>query len=120
MGRKRQENGSPSKVELLIPTLQALIALGGSGAIEEINSKVYEIAQIKDDLLQIPHGTDEAISEVDYQLHWSRTYLKKYGLLENSSRGIWDLSKADLDIKSLDPKKIIQTVVKQDRLLRRL
>lgn len=115
MARKRQNSNLPTFDELLIPTIQALLQLGGSGTVEEINNKVYEIAELTDDILQIPHGVDGAVNEVDYRLAWSRTYLKKYGLLENSSRGIWALSKADIDIKTLDPDEIKRTVREQTR-----
>ena len=115
MARKRQNSSLPTFDELLIPTIQALLQLGGSGTVEEINSKVYEIAELTDDILQIPHGEDGAVNEVDYRLAWSRTYLKKYGLLENSSRGIWALSKADIDVKTLDPDEIKRTVREQTR-----
>lgn len=115
MARKRQNSSLPTFDELLIPTIQALLQLGGSGTVEEINSKVYEIAELTDDILQTPHGEDGAVNEVDYRLAWSRTYLKKYGLLENSSRGIWALSKADIDVKTLDPDEIKRTVREQTR-----
>jgi restriction system protein len=48
-------------------------------------------------------------------LAWSRTYLKKFGLLENSSRGIWSLTKADVDVSSLDANKIVQYVRNIDK-----
>lgn len=117
MGRKRQHNNLPTFDELLIPTLEALIALGGSGSVEEINSKVYEIAELEDDVLQIPHGDNGTVNEVDYRLAWSRTYLKKFGLLENSSRGIWSLSKSDIDIKVIDKDEITRTVREQVKIL---
>ena len=101
---------------MIIPTVKALIQLGGSGTVEEINSKVYEIAQLPDDILQIPHGEEGTTNEVDYRLAWSRTYLKKFGLLENSSRGIWALSKADIDVTKLDHLEIARTVREQNKL----
>lgn len=115
MARIRQLPNLPTFDELLIPTLQALLDLGGSGTIEEINGKVYEITKISSDVLQIPHGDNGTVSEVDYRLAWSRTYLKKYGLLENSSRGVWALSKSDLNITALDPDEITRTVREQAR-----
>jgi len=36
--------------------------------------------------------------------------LKKYGLVENSSRGIWALSKSNINIKSLDKNEITRVV----------
>jgi len=118
MGRKKTNDNLPSFDELIIPTLKALIELGGSGSIEEINTKVYEISKLSDDILQIPHGNEGALNEVDYRLAWSRTYLKKYGLLENSSRGIWALAKTDFDIDSLDHTEIVRVVRENARLVK--
>lgn len=109
MARKKQNEQLPSFDELIVPTVKSLIELGGSGSIEEINNKVYEIAELSDDILKIPHGEDGR-SEVDYRLAWSRTYLKKFGLIENSARGIWALSKSDIDINTLDYPEIVRTV----------
>ena len=78
-----------------------------------VESKLYIIAKISDDVLQVRHGATGAVSEVDYRLAWSRTYLKKIGLLENSARGIWALSKPDIDTNKIDPVKIVKTVREQ-------
>lgn len=115
MGRKKQNSKLPSFDELIIPTVKALIELGGSGTIEEINTKVYEIAELTDEILQISHGEEGTINEIDYRLAWSKTYLKKFGLLENSSRGIWALSKADINVNELDYIEIVRKVREQNR-----
>jgi restriction system protein len=115
MARRKQDNRLPLIDELIIPTVRALVELGGSGSIEEINTKVYEIANIADDILLIPHGNEGTISEIDYRLAWSRTYLRKFGLLENSSRGVWALSKADINIDALDYNEIVKTVREQQK-----
>ena len=117
MGRKKQNSSLPSFDELIIPTVKALVQLGGSGTVEEINNKVYEITKLPDDILQVPHGEEGTTNEVDYRLAWSRTYLKKFGLLENSSRGIWALSKADIDVDKLDHIEIVRTVREQNKLI---
>jgi restriction system protein len=113
MARKKQNSNLPTFDELIVPTVMALIELGGSGTVEEINTKVYEIKNIPDEILQIPHGDEGTTIEVDYRLAWSRTYLKKFGLLENSSRGIWALSKSDIDVTKLDYTEIVRTVREQ-------
>lgn len=115
MTRRKAVTDLPSFDQLMIPTIKALQELGGSGSVEEINSKVYEIAKISDNVLQIPHGSEGTTIEVDYRLAWSRTYLKKFGLLENSSRGIWALSKANIDIAKLDYVEIVRKVREQDK-----
>ena len=119
MAKKNINSSMPTFDELFVPTIKALQELGGSGSIEEINTKVYVIAKIPDVILQTPHGEKGTISEVDYRLAWSRTYLKKVGMLENSSRGIWALSKADIDVTKLDHVEIVRTVKEQEKTTRR-
>lgn len=114
MAKKKQETNLPSSSQLIIPTVEAMLLLGGSGSIEEINNKVYEIANLSDETLQIPHGTDGR-SEIDYRLAWSRTYLKRFGLIENSARGVWALSKSDIDVKKLDRSEIVKKVRKSEK-----
>ncbi len=115
MARKRQHDSLPTFDELIVPTIKALLGLGGSGRIEEINERVYQIANIPDETLQILHGENGLQSEVDYRLAWSRTYLKKYGLLDNSARGIWALTKSDLNIDQIDSDQIVRTVREQHK-----
>lgn len=100
----------PSYNELLIPTLKALKALGGSGSIEEISERVSEIANISEKALGIPHKKDGMRSEVDYRLAWARTWLKNYGLIENSSRGVWALVNSDINPNDFDPNEIVKSV----------
>ncbi len=115
MARKKQNSILPSFDELIIPTVMALIELGGSGTIEEINTKVYEIAELTDEVIQIPHGEEGNMNEIDYRLAWSKTYLKKFGLVENSSRGVWALLKSDIKISELDYVEIVRKVREQNK-----
>lgn len=94
---------------MLIPTIQALQILGGSGTTEEIYDKVVQILNLPDKVLEAPHGSTSQ-SEVEYRLAWSRTYLKKYGLLQNSARGVWSLVSTSIDLASLDAKEIVKAV----------
>lgn len=113
MANNRNTKIVPSYDSLLIPVVKALISLGGSGTNEEINEKVYEIKSISEEILQVPHSENGTISEIDYRLYWARTYLKKFGLLENSSRGVWNLLDSDVDAEKLDPDKIVRFVRNQ-------
>jgi restriction system protein len=75
------------------PIIQALKMLGGSGTIEEINNKATEVADLSDEQLEVLHDSEKGSqTEVEYRLAWARTYLKKYDILENSSRGVWALT----------------------------
>ena len=75
----------PTFDQLMNPLLRALNALGGSGSTDEIYDKVVELEHLPDEVLAQPHDPDKSNqTEVAYRLAWARTYLKKYGLLENS------------------------------------
>lgn len=106
---KRSASSVPTFDAMLIPTIQALQILGGSGTTEEIYDQVAQILKLPDEVLEIPHGSSSQ-SEVEYRLAWSRTYLKKYGLLQNSARGVWSLLLTTINIDDLDPKEIVKTV----------
>jgi len=106
--------------KMMIPTLKALQALGGSANIEELNAKAIEIMQIPDEMLNVLHKEDGTQSAVEYRLAWARTYLKKYGLIDNSSRGVWSFAPSfEGNIDTLSSDDIVQTVramtVKKDK-----
>jgi hypothetical protein len=65
--------------DLMNPTLQALKKLGGSGTNEEIFNTVSEILNIPPEQLEIYHNPEKGgMTEIEYRLRWTLTYLKKY------------------------------------------
>ncbi len=106
---KRSPSPVPTYDVMLLPTVQALKMLGGSGTTEEIYDKVAQILNLPDHVLEIPHGSTSQ-GAVEYRLAWSRTYLKKYGLIENSARGVWSLISTSIDLDDLDAKDIVKSV----------
>jgi restriction system protein len=93
------------------PLLRALQALGGSGSIEEIYDKVVELERFPDDVLSQIHDPEKSNqTEIGYRLAWARSYLKKYGLLENSARGIWSLNGRSKDLAKCDSRAVVQLV----------
>ena len=116
MARRKINEDVPNYDQLMLPTLKALKELGGSGTIEEINEKACEIENFSDNVLNVPHDENGLTSEIDYRLAWARTYLKKYGLIENSSRGVWALNDSDIDINKFDREKVVKTVREQCRV----
>lgn len=110
MGRKKIHDKVPTHDKMMIPTLEALKLLGGSGSIDEINEKVYEVAGYDEEILEIPHDESGVQTKVEYRLAWARTYLKKYGLIDNSSRGVWALIDNEIDTTKLDSDKILKKV----------
>lgn len=107
----------PTFDKLMNPVIQALKQLGGSGTVEEINRKVTEIAGLSDEQLEVLHDSDKGSqTEVEYRLAWARTYLKKYDVLENSSRGVWALTAKGRQLDQVNPqavRRFVQTQKKQ-------
>jgi len=118
MVRTRVNKNLPTYDELMIPVIAALKDLGGSATIEELNEKVYELTNLSDEILQIPHTENDSRTEIEYRLAWTRTYLKKYGLIDNSERGVWSLTESDIDIKKISTEEIVKSVKEKDRLER--
>lgn len=85
-------NQMPTCDELMKPLLSALQALGGSGSIDEVYEKVAELEDYSEEVLAQPHNPEKSNrTEVEYRLALARTYLKHYGYLDNSRRGVWVL-----------------------------
>ncbi len=95
----------PSYDSLMNPVIRALKELGGSGTIEEISNRVIEIADLTDEQTEVLHKpeTGGGQSEVEYRLAWTRTYLKNYGVLDNSARGVWALTPKGREIERVNP-----------------
>jgi len=106
---KRSLSSVPTFDSMFLPTIQALQILGGSGTTEEIHNQVVQILDLPDTVLDILHGSTSQ-SEVEYRLGWSRTYLRKYGLLQNSSRGVWSLVSTSIKLDSLATNEIVKVV----------
>lgn len=101
----------PTYHELMNPLLQALHELGGSGSIEEIAQKVAELSDLPEEILNVPHNPEKSSqTEIEYRLAWARTYLKKYGILDNSDRGIWIIVPEKREVTKVDPQEVIKTV----------
>jgi restriction system protein len=104
----------PTYDQLMNPLLSALQDLGGSGTIDEIYERVIKKLQLSEDIVSVLHDPEASNqTEVQYRLAWARTYLKKYGAVTNSSRGVWSLTKPDLT--SVDPKNVVKTVIENNK-----
>ena len=94
----------PPVNELFNPTLTVLHELGGSASIGEITNQLIKNMELPSDITEIPHG--KGSTELEYRLGWARTYLKKYGLLNNSKRGVWHLTAEGRKNQEVDPTDV--------------
>lgn len=106
---------------MMNPLLQAIRELGGSGTNEEINQKTIEILDLPDTQLEVLHNPDRSsLTEVEYRLAWTKTYLKKYGALENSKRGVWALTAKGNKLEKVNPKTVVRSVREQDKKTKKI
>lgn len=106
----------PAYHEFFNPLIKALKQLGGSGSIEEINDKVVELTGLPAAVLDAVHDPETGNqTEVAYRLAWARSYLKKSGLLDNSTRGVWSLTSKAEALDQVEPREIVKFVRTQAR-----
>lgn len=102
--------------QLMQPLMTALVNLGGSGSIDEIYEAVLELEKLDEETLGILHNPEKSSqTEIGYRLAWARTYLKKAGYLENSSRGVWALTDKAKQAPEIDSRKIVNYVRSLDK-----
>lgn len=103
----------PKYDELFNPILQALHQLGSSASISEQEERVASNLGLSDeDISEIHRGTRTKLS---YNMAWARTYLKKFGLLDNSSRGVWILTPQGQKTDHVDKEEVKRFVLALDR-----
>lgn len=78
----------PTYLDLMLPTLQAVEDLGGSGSAKEIRDRVIEVLQpTEQELAQTYEKRPKSIL-ID-RMDWARSYLKLGGALESPKRGLF-------------------------------
>lgn len=99
-------NAIPQYHELFNPLLRALKELGGSATVSEIEEQVAKDLALPENLLEQPSKSHPYKSEVMYRLAWARTYLKDFGLIENSQRGVWSLTPKAQQYPKVDSQEV--------------
>ena len=102
----------PTYDDLFNPLLIALKNLGGSASITEQENEVSRVLKLSDkEVAEIHRGNR---TKLGYRLAWARNYLKRFGILENSRRGIWSLTATGLKTEKVD-KEEVKRLVKTER-----
>lgn len=100
----------PKFDELMVPTLNALKALGGSASNDELFDRVVADLAIPDAIRDRPHG-DGSVGELAYRLAWTRTYLHQAGAIARSQRGVWSITDEGEAVTAADIDAIKRTVL---------
>ena len=106
----------PRYHEFCNPLLLAMHQLGGSASLIELDNAAINVMALSPQITEIPHG-DTGRTEVQYRLAWARTYLKKYGLITNGSRGIWTLTTQGQNTTTVDIKAMRRAVQAERHLI---
>jgi restriction system protein len=102
----------PTFDELMWPALRALKAMGGSATNEELVNKIIELENVPAEIQAIQHP-DHRQSKLNFNLAWAKTYLKKVEAINNSSRGVWSITKEGEALSEADVKLVPARVRKQ-------
>jgi restriction system protein len=81
----------PSIKSLLIPTIRAIESLGGDASNADITAMVIKSENIPSEVALVLHNVGPK-TIVEYRLAWARSCLKKFGAIENTSKGRWRLT----------------------------
>jgi restriction system protein len=100
------------------PTLRALQAMGGSATNEELLGKIIEQEKYPSEVQSVQH-VDHRQTKLNYNLAWAKTYLKKIGAIDNSSRGIRSITKKGERLTDEEIKAVPATVRRMDAYARR-
>lgn len=105
----------PRYSQLIQPTFCALKELGGSGKNEEILDQIISDLDISSEVADILHKGNPNKTELSYQADWARTYLRIYGVIENSARAVWSICSGFITEEELDVKKIVSFVTSNNK-----
>lgn len=101
----------PTYDHLFNPLISAIRQLGGSASIAEQERVVAELLQLTEkEVSEIHRGNRTKLS---YRLAWARNYLKRFGALDNSARGVWSLTATGMkqtEVNREDVKRVVQSL----------
>ncbi len=90
----------PQFLKYVNPILTILQSNGGAGNSSSVIEQVIEDLNITEDELAVT--TSNGQSRIRNQIQWARFYLFKGGMIDNTQRGIWRLTKEGLETKFSD------------------
>jgi restriction system protein len=104
----------PTFDKLINPTIRALHKLGGSASIPELLDEILAELGLPEEVADIPHG-EGGQTELAYRSAWARTYLKNYGLIDNSERAVWALTPEGRMTEEVDSREVVREIQKRQR-----
>ncbi|MEA1979332.1 MAG: restriction endonuclease [Chloroflexota bacterium] len=79
-----------------------------------MDNRVGKIMALSDEQLEVLQDPKRGgRSKFGYRLAWTRTYLRKYGLIENSSRAVWALTQQGRNVEQVVERDVVREVKAQ-------
>lgn len=101
----KKNNQGPAFLRFVVPVLETLQELGGSGTAGEVTQRVISRLQVSDE--ELAETTANGQSRVRNQIGWARFYLTKAKLIQQSTkRGLWRLTQKGRNA-TLDEKEVL-------------
>lgn len=101
----------PKYDDFMLPSLQVLDDLGGSGSIEEIQDRLTEKMGLTDEQLGASYQKSGALIVPD-RMSWARSYMKIAGLVASGGKGVWLITDAGRQAAELSSTQVKQQVRK--------
>jgi restriction system protein len=102
----------PTFDKLMMPTLRALQALGGSAHVGELVDWIATDLRLSEDQMMARREGANA-NEVAYRAAWARTYLRKCAAIESAGRGLWSITPYGASITESEIPRVLATIRSQ-------
>ncbi|MYB40003.1 restriction endonuclease [Candidatus Saccharibacteria bacterium] len=97
----------PKQEDMYEAVIEVIRKRDGSATRQEIDEGVAEYMELSDEQVNQLHDDKGTRTRLSYNLAWSRTYLKAFGMLDNSKRGVWLLTPKGHECATVDKKEIV-------------
>jgi restriction system protein len=109
----------PAYSDLILPTVRAVSALGGSAKAREITGQVLADLPDSDVMLTVTQPTRPEASVLMERIAWARSYAKLIGALESPSRGVFLLTPLGKQLLAMPDEDARKRTLALDREYRR-
>lgn len=116
---ERTPEDLPRYSELILPVLQAVETLGGSGKAREIREEVLATLPGADEMVAVMYLNKPSSSVLEDRVEWARWTAKNIGALEQPARGVGSLTAFGRELLRMPSEDAAARVVEIDREKRR-
>lgn len=95
----------PKYHQFMLPTLEALNDLGGSGSINEIQDHVIASIGLTESQLELTYPNSGAAIAAD-RMSWARSWMKHGGFVASGGRAVWTLTDLGREALAWSPERI--------------